>query len=312
MMWLWLILASLATGYWCTRLPGKSIRTLIWLMPLLNVFLGYLSTADRAPSRSMLTLILLLFLGMKAVSTVYRYQGKGRLSFLQWIAFALGWPGMDPLPFEQLGKGVKVPLNRRLLYTGLSSMVLGILLLYVLALLLRHHVLPTYFLCQLSFIPFICIFHIGIGNIGTTTWAFLGVKVEPVMLAPWQSETLGSFWGKRWNVPFIQMMRITLFIPFARKNKATWALILSFLISGIFHEIALTLPVHGGYGLPFLYFSLQALLVSAEKKYTGHWRPSFKRVWVFACLLLPFPLLLPQPFLHKVILPFLNLWTVST
>ncbi len=309
-MWLWIALASLLAGYTCIRLPGKLTLTLVWLLPLFNVLAGYITVKDKTPASRMLILILLLFLGMKAVSTAYRYQGKGRLNLVQWLAFALGWPGMDPLPFEHLGKGVKVKADRKYLSQGLISLIAGFVLLFLTAVLLPHAKGYTYPLYLFSFIPFVLIFHMGIGNLGVIAWAYIGVKVEPVMLAPWKSETLGAFWGKRWNIPFIQMTRIALFVPLARRKKTTPALIISFAISGIFHEVALTLPVGGGYGRPFLYFILQAALVLIERQYLLHWEPTYKRLWLFLCLLVPFPLLLPPPFLHQIIAPFLNQWIV--
>lgn len=285
------------------------MRTAIWFLPLINTIVGYLLVLSKAPGYRMLILILLLFLGMKAVSLVYRYPGKGKLGFFQWIVFALGWPGMDPLPFEQLGKHKQISIERSYLRSGLLSLVAGLVLLYSLARLLHNQALPEYWLCLLSFIPFIMIFHIGIGNIGVSLWAVLGIAVTPLMDAPWKAEQLGTFWGKRWNIAFIQMTRITLFVPFARRQKGTWALLLSFLISGIFHEVALTLPVDGGYGLPLLYFTIQALLVLAERKFIHLWPPFARRLWTYTCLLIPFPLLLPPAFLSKMILPLLNVLT---
>lgn len=305
MMWLWIVLFALMAGYACTQTGSRLMRTLVWLLPVINVFSGYYLSSTSQPGKRMLILILLLFLGMKAVSTVYRYPSRGKLSLWQWLAFSLCWPGMDPQPFEQLGRKQKVTADRSLLYKGALSATSGLALLYLLAWLLDRHWLSPYIAGLLSFIPFIMIFHIGIGHIGVVLWAGLGIKVIPLMDAPWRSGQLGAFWGQRWNTAFIQMTRTTLFIPFARRRQPQAALLLSFLISGIFHEVALTLPAGGGYGRPLLYFILQAVLVLAERRYPCR-SPLQQRLYTWLCLLLPFPLLLPPAFLREVILPLLQ------
>jgi alginate O-acetyltransferase complex protein AlgI len=102
------------------------------------------------------------------------------------------------------------------------------------------------------------------------------------------------------------MTRITLFTPLARKGKSRLALFLSFLVSGIFHEVALSLPAGSGYGLPMLYFILQSIFVLAERKFIDKLSATMRKAWTFMCLLLPFPLLLHPAFIHEILLPFLE------
>lgn len=301
MMWLWIVLFALIAGYACTQAGSRLMRTVVWLLPVINVLSGYYLSGREQPGYRMLILILLLFLGMKTVSTVYRYPSRGKLNLWQWLVFALCWPGMDPQPFEQLGRKQKVIADRSLLYKGGFSAIAGLALLY----LLGHHWLSPYIAGLLSFVPFIMIFHMGIGHIGVVVWAGLGIKVIPLMDAPWRSDHLGAFWGQRWNTAFIQMTRTTLFIPFARRRQPQTALLLSFVISGIFHEVALTLPAGGGYGRPLIYFILQAVLVLIERRYPCR-SLLLQRLYTWLCLLLPFPLLLPPAFLREVILPLLQ------
>jgi alginate O-acetyltransferase complex protein AlgI len=151
------------------------------------------------------------------------------------------------------------------------------------------------------------IFHAGLFNIGAAMWGLMGVQLSPLMDAPWKSDSVGSFWGRRWNIAFIQMTRITLFTPLARKGRSRLALLFSFFISGIFHEVALSLPVGSGYGLPMLYFILQSIFVLAERKFIHKLSPSMRKTWTFMCLLLPFPLLLHAAFINGIMLPFIKL-----
>lgn len=306
MAWYYIAILTFLAGFIFMKMPQKAIlRIIVWVVPLLDIVAGYLWVKDSRPWYSMMVYIFLLFLGMKTVTVVYRYPGKGALNFLQWLAFALGWPGMDPLPFEQLGKGDSIR-PATLIKSGLVSFVSGIVLLLLLACLLKYHILHYYIVCLLSFIPIVMVCHAGLFNIGAALWGMSGVPLSPLMDAPWKSDSVGSFWGRRWNIAFIQMTRITLFIPLARKGKSRLALLLSFFISGIFHEVALSLPVGSGYGLPMLYFMLQSIFVLAERKFIHKFSPLVRKAWTFMCLLLPFPLLLHPAFINGIMLPFLN------
>lgn len=82
-----------------------------------------------------------------------------------------------------------------------------------------------------------------------------------------------------------------------------------FLISGLFDEIALSLPVRGGFGLPTAYFALHGLLVVAEDRYARRWPRWAVRAVVFASLLLPLPLLFHPPFVRGVVWPLAGIAT---
>jgi hypothetical protein len=306
MPWYYIAILTLLLGFVLMKMSQKAIlRTIVWVVPFLDIIGGYFLITDSRPWYSMMVYIFLLFLGMKTVTVVYRYPDKGRLNLLQWLAFALGWPGMDPIPFEQLGKGKRIKPST-LVTSGLISFATGTILLLLFACLLKYHVLHYYIICLLSFIPLVMIFHAGLFNIGAAAWGLVGVQLSPLMDAPWKSDSVGSFWGRRWNIAFIQMTKITLFVPLARKGKSMLALLLSFFISGIFHEVALSLPVGSGYGLPMLYFILQSVFVLIERKFIHELSPIARRLWTFICLLLPFPLLLHPIFIHEIMLPFLK------
>jgi alginate O-acetyltransferase complex protein AlgI len=195
MAWYYIAILSLLAGFVLMKMPQKvMLRIIVWAVPVLDIAGGYWFITDSRPWYKMMVYIFLLFLGMKMVTVVYRYSGKGRLNFLQWLAFALGWPGMDPLPFEQLGKG-KRTRPTALITSGLISLTAGLVLLLLFACLLKYHVLHYYIICLLSFIPLVMIFHAGLFNIGAALWGVAGVQLSPLMDAPWKSVSVGSFWG---------------------------------------------------------------------------------------------------------------------
>ena len=76
----------------------------------------------------------------------------------------------------------------------------------------------------------------------------------------------------------------------------------------LLHEAALSLPVRAGWGLPSLYFTLQAGLVAFERR-TGWPRrapPWVGAAWTFGLTALPAVLVFHPPFLAGVLAPLLG------
>ena len=98
-----------------------------------------------------------------------------------------------------------------------------------------------------------------------------------------------------------------------KSRSARWAgaLLAAFLVSGLFHEIAISVPVRAGFGRPLLYFAIHAALVLLETALgnAGHdrgRRPWLGRAWTAACFLVPLPLLFHPPFLRGVLWPLIG------
>lgn len=307
-MYIGIILSSqVLAGYFISKSDNKILaKSAAWGIVLLVLVFGCLIPARLNPVSYMMVLISVLFLSVKSLAVTFRYPLRSRLNFVQWLCFSLGWPGMDPVPFEGFkwnknnGAGVSV------LKSGLVSIAIGLIWLTIIAVCIRYTLFQKSILAFLSIPGFIFIFHSGLMNILCNLWLRKGVILEPLMDKPWLSASLSDFWGKRWNRAFIEMMRITVFFPLRRYVRGNWALLVSFLISAIFHEYAISLPVKAGYGLPGTYFILQALLVLFERKYLQATSGIFRRVWTLCCILLPSPLLFHKPFITGIILPLLS------
>jgi alginate O-acetyltransferase complex protein AlgI len=84
----------------------------------------------------------------------------------------------------------------------------------------------------------------------------------------------------------------------------------TFLFSGLWHEAAISLTARGGYGLPTLYFLIQGLGMTIERRWqrrtTGAPRPWFVRATTATIVVLPLPLLFHRPFAERVIIPLLH------
>ena len=209
----------------------------------------------------------------------------------QWLAFA-AWPGMRPAIFARLGHP---PSARALeiLGGGVRNLIAGLLLLAISRELRAVPIVAT----LLAFPALSLILHFGLFDIAAAFWRWRGVPAEKLFRAPLASRTLAEFWSRRWNLAFSEMISLTVDRPLRPRLGRDGARLAAFLASGILHEIAISLPVHAGYGLPTLYFALQGLFVATEK------RPS--RVRTIACLVLPLPLLFHPPFVRGVIWPLI-------
>ena len=156
----------------------------------------------------------------------------------------------------------------------------------------------------------ILLLHFGAFHLVALLWQSLGIKAEPIMSAPLRSRSLGDFWGKRWNLGFRQLAHELIFRPLHRKLGADAAGLLVFMISGLIHDLVISLPARGGYGLPTLYFLLQGTGITVERSRFG------KRLglghgirgWFFMMVFLTAPVywLFHPWFVLRVILPFMQ------
>jgi alginate O-acetyltransferase complex protein AlgI len=129
------------------------------------------------------------------------------------------------------------------------------------------------------------------------------------MRHPLHSRSLADFWGRRWNTGFNTLARELIFKPLAPSIGAMGATTVVFLISGVLHDLVISVPARGGYGLPTIYFLIQLVGLAFER--TALLRRLLRRRaagWLYALLftITPLPLLFHEPFVRRVILPFLH------
>lgn len=151
--------------------------------------------------------------------------------------------------------------------------------------------------------------HFGLFDLLTGLWRGLGVDCPKLFRAPIQSRSLEEFWSRRWNIAFSEMAAIAVFRPTKTPLGNTGARTLAFLFSGLLHELAISVPVRAGYGLPFAYFVLHALAMRLEALpfIRGRLQRSrvFAHFWTAAWVVLPAPLLFHWPFCREILLPLL-------
>ena len=266
-------------------------------------------TISQPPGARMLAFCATVFLSMKFIVQIEAGRNDGVfLHLVGWIQFVLLWPGMRPIIFAAPRSPQKGATG--VLLGGAARIAAGFSLCWLARYAWNHWPIagPPHFIVFLLVCVFLIgislVLHFGVFNIATAAWRFYGINAPVLFRKPASSKNLAEFWSRRWNTAYSEMMTQAVYRPantIAGRDAATWSV---FLISGFLHEIAISLPVSAGYGLPTGYFLLQALFIKLEESVAlkGPWA----KLYTFAAILLPAPLLFHAPFVRGVVLPLLH------
>ena len=212
-------------------------------------------------------------------------------------AFALLWPGMNWAQWTSAAVGGTA--TRGTLLDGGLNVGFGLVLMFGMARLIPQPLAATW----VAMIGLIFTFHCGAFTLLAAVWQALGRGVRPIMHCPIAAASITEFWGKRWNLAFRDLAHTTIFMPAARRLGAGGATWVVFIVSGIAHDLVISVAAHGGYGWPTVYFIVQGVGHAIEQRcqITSAlvWR---LRAWVFVAL--PLPLLFHAPFVLRVMRPF--------
>jgi alginate O-acetyltransferase complex protein AlgI len=262
----------------------------------------------------MLALIATTFTAMKVIAVAESYKGKIlTLKFTQWAAFS-GWAGMRAQPFETLG-AKPLPGAWPMIWFGASRVAAGTVLILLAHGLVLLHLNAGFTYAVVSvvlLVGFSLLLHFGMLGISAGAWRLQGVNTYLLFKSPAKSMSLTEFWSKRWNVAFSEMTSIAIFRPLRNRVGGAVALMVAFIFSGLLHEIALSVPVNAGYGLPTLYFIIQACVVLLERllsrskvKFLQH--RVYARVWTLFWVIAPAPLLFHTEFVKHIVWPLSGL-----
>lgn len=220
--------------------------------------------------------------------------------------YLLAWPGLDAATFLG-GRAAAAPTPRE--WAGaLTKSGLGAMLFWGLARLAPE---DTPLLAGwIGMIGIALMLHFGAFHVLSCIWRRLGVDARPLMNHPLASASVSEFWGRRWNTAFRDLTHRFLFRPLRRWAGARGAIVAGFLISGLIHEAVISLPAGGGYGLPTVFFLLQAAAMLTERSRIGKqlglargWRG---RLFTLTVLIAPAACLFHPPFVLRVIVPFMT------
>lgn len=213
------------------------------------------------------------------------------------LAYLLAWPGLDAPEFFRCESALAKPGGRDWFF-ALLNVVCGIALLFVAARAAYAH-LPL-LAGWIAMIGMVLVLHFGLFKCLALLWRRLGMPATPIMQEPWRSRTLAEFWGRRWNTGFSIPARRYLMEPLTRRFGRAWGVFIVFLISGLVHELVISVPARAGYGLPTLYFLIQGLGMIGARTILAD------KLSALLFVTIPAFMLFHPPFVHHVILPFLN------
>ena len=277
-----------------------------WVLALLPTVI-VLSLGRNLPAWAwMWTIAFALFIGAKWVTMQGFLRSGNRATATRLIAYGLFWPGMDvrafcgtspvrpPAGYEWVAAAAKTLFGAAVVWGGVR--LVG----------KTHPILAGW----LGMVGLVLFLHFGLFHLLSLLWRALGVNARPIMRSPGRATSLSRFWGESWNAAFSDLMHENAFKPLTRSIGPRGALFLVFLISGALHELVISVPAHGGYGLPTAYFVLQGLALLFERSRPGRklGLGSGIRGWCFVALAAGVPAfwLFHPAFIHHVILPMLH------
>jgi hypothetical protein len=225
------------------------------------------------------------------------------------FAYLLCWPGLGAVAF--LGTTKPIAVGRCTLaewFGAIAKLAMGIAMFFVIA---RR--IPTDYplvIGWLGMIGVVMTLHFGLFHVLSCMWRSVNVPARPVMNSPLTSTSVSEFWGHRWNTAFRDLTNRFLFRPLTVRYGAAFALGVSFLVSGIIHDLVISVPAGSGYGGPTVYFVIQALAIFVSRTAMGRRLGLESGVigWLFTAVVLlgPVTLLFHRPFVLEIVLPFMR------
>jgi Membrane bound O-acyl transferase family len=276
-----------------------------WIALLVLPAAAFAVRSRLAPWSFMWAISLAIFFGCKW-QTWWARRRISRQPLGRTLGYLFAWPGMEAETFFDLTRYVTKPKWNEWMW-ALTKMGCGCALLWgAVRRIPGNNILAGW----IGMIGMILVLHFGAFHLLSLAWRSFGVDARAIMQSPLSAKSLGDFWGRRWNLGFRQLTHEFVFQPMRSRVGAMPALLLAFLISGIIHDLVISVPAGGGYGLPTLYFVLQGCGLLFERsslgKTLGLGLGAQGRIFAMACAGCPAVILFHPAFVLRVILPFLN------
>ena len=137
------------------------------------------------------------------------------------------------------------------------------------------------------------------------------------MQRPLRTGSVSEFWSRRWNTAFNHIAFTLALRPLSRRFGPSGGIMGVFFLSGLIHELVISLPASGGFGLPAAYFVFQGFGILLERRLFCEVRTSpldkragklavLNRLFTICVVGGPAFILFHPPFIHNVILPMLR------
>ena len=280
-------------------------RVLICWLPMVILLSGALIAGPYLPAWTWMWALSVAVFGGFKWATLAQTLGSGVRPAAPWRApaYLLLWPGMDARGFLA---GTAAGRPARVWVWAVLKTGFGAALLWWVARRMGGGLLAGW----VGMVGLIFLLHFGSFDGLALFWRQRGVDASPLMRAPVLSASLGEFWGRRWNSGFRDLVFGLWFARLKARYGARAATLTLFLFSGLVHDLVISLPARGGYGLPTAYFLLQGAGLLAEHsralplaRWRGRWQG---RVWTWLIVAGPAFWLFHPPFVRRVMLPFFH------
>jgi hypothetical protein len=221
------------------------------------------------------------------------------------FAYLFLWLGMDAEKFLGTSHTAEKPAIN-LWFAGTAKMLLGISLVWGFERLAGNGLVAGW----IGVIGMIFSLHFGAFYLLALFWQYHGICAQPLMQSPVLSKSLSEFWGRRWNSGFRDLSFGLIFRRLRKQFGVRSATMLTFVISGVIHDLVISFPANGAYGLPTAYFTIQGTGILLEHSAIGKriglgagWQG---RLFALSIVALPAFWLFHPPFVHRVIIPFMQ------
>jgi alginate O-acetyltransferase complex protein AlgI len=239
--------------------------------------------------------LLLASLGGIFVLKVMALATRDRPRNVGLLVFLFAWPGVIPDRFRERRPAELIDPERFL--AAWARMGLGAASVLLLAVYAPR--IPDRILGLAGIAALLLTVHLGIGDLLPWLMRWAGFDAPLLFDRPWAAASLGEFWGRRWNLAFVEMNQRLFLRPLRRHLGKQGSRLALFALSGLLHEVALSFPAGGGWGLPLGYFLLQGALVAIEERFR-----IVNRAWTWFWLMAPAPWLFHDAFRANLIVPF--------
>jgi len=293
----------------CHAAQAKTSRQ-HWIGWLLLAVLAAACLAIRAaliPWVFMWAMAVSIFAGFKWQTWWEQRCTAPKASWKRSAAYLLLWPGMEAEQFLDRTSPQPEIWAREWLSAALKTIAGTALILASKSALLASRPLVA---SWVGMAGMVMILHFGTFSLLALAWKRAGIRAEAIMRRPLTSQSLGEFWGKRWNLGFRKLSHDLVFRPLQRRYGVVAGNLGAFLASGLLHELVISVPARAGYGLPTVYFLIQGAGVLVERSPLGQrlrlcgGTPG--GIWTVLIVAGPSPLLFHPWFVLRVVLPFLR------
>jgi hypothetical protein len=223
------------------------------------------------------------------------------------VAYLFFWPGMDAREFFNR-RCTPPPIPATQWAGAVAKLLLGTFLLWFVV--RRIPASADLVRGWVAMVGIILVLHFGTFHLLALFFQQANINAQPLMNAPLCSRSVAEFWGKRWNVAFNHLANRLIFRKVVGQIGVGSAVLLTFLCSGLIHDVVISIPAGAGYGLPTAYFVIQGIAVLFEHSHAGAaiglGNGIFGRIFTIAVTAGPAFWLFHPPFIRNVILPFLR------